>query len=159
MASSTSGDSDFFTPLGHTPTLQPPSPSTWLTRSYRSTAHLRRAQGAACGDVAGAAGLAADMHLVEVVPSDGGEESEAAIRYLDTVAGSHGAPARDVVERNDVGAALADTAASAGPARLCAWPPTAEAAKAPLGSTARSLLEHSNRPVVLVGPEAWGGSD
>ena len=64
-----------------------------------------------------ATGLGGLTELVEVVPCDAAEESEAAIRYLDRVARSHHAAVWDVVERNEVGAALADTVA-ANPRRL-----------------------------------------
>jgi nucleotide-binding universal stress UspA family protein len=100
-----------------------------------------------------ARGVAADMHLVEVVPCDAGEESEAAIRYLDAVARSHRAAAWDVMEGNDVGAALAD-AVEGYPGRLACLATHGRGRSVPLGSVAVSLLEHSSRPVVLVGPDA-----
>jgi nucleotide-binding universal stress UspA family protein len=100
-----------------------------------------------------AAGLAADTHLVEVVPSEAGEEAEAAIRYLDSVARSHRAAAWDVVEHNDVGAALADAVAST-PGRLACLATHGRGRSLPLGSVAVFLLEHSSRPAVLVGPDA-----
>jgi nucleotide-binding universal stress UspA family protein len=100
-----------------------------------------------------AAGLGADVHLVEVVPCEAQEEAEGAIRYLRSVARQHHAAAWDIVERNDVGAALADTAGSA-PGRLACLATHGEGRSVPLGSVAVSLLQRSNQPVVLVGPVA-----
>ena len=100
-----------------------------------------------------AAEVAGDMHLVEVVPRDGGEESEGAVRYLDSVARSHRAAAWDVVEHDDVGAALADVLAGA-PGRLACLVTHGRGRSVPLGSVAVFLLEHSRRPLVLVGPAA-----
>ncbi len=152
MASSTTGDSTPWTRLGREPPRLSAQPVdvAHVVVPLDGSPFAERALPVATWL---AAGLAADMHLVEVVPSDGGEESEAAIRYLDTVARSHGAPAWDVVERNDVGAALADTVAS-GPARLACLATHGRGRRVPLGSTAAFLLEHSDRPVVLVGPGA-----
>lgn len=99
------------------------------------------------------AGLAADTHFVEVVPCEAGEEAEAAIRYLDGVARSHRAATWDVVERDDVGAALADAVAGP-PGRLACLATHGRGRSLPLGSVAVFLLEHSGRPVVLVGPNA-----
>jgi nucleotide-binding universal stress UspA family protein len=100
-----------------------------------------------------ATGVAADMHLVEVVPCDAGEESEVAIRYLDRVARSHRAAAWDVVEGNDVGATLAE-AVGTGPGRLACMATHGRGRSVPLGSVAVFLLEHTSRSVVLVGPDA-----
>jgi nucleotide-binding universal stress UspA family protein len=97
--------------------------------------------------------LGADVHLVEVVPCEAEEESEGAIRYLDSVAWSHHAAAWDVVERNDVGAALADTMSSS-PGRMACLATHGRGRSVLLGSVAVSLLERSSQPVVLVGPEA-----
>ncbi|HET6950970.1 MAG TPA: universal stress protein [Acidimicrobiales bacterium] len=100
-----------------------------------------------------AAGLGADVHLVEVVPCEAEEEAEAAIRYLGRVARRHRAAAWDVVERNDVGAALADMGGSA-PGRLACLATHGQGRSVLLGSVAVSLLQRSNHPVVLVGPVA-----
>ena len=99
-----------------------------------------------------AAGLGADVHVVQVVPCEAEEESEGAIRYLDSVARSHHAAAWDMVERNDVGAALADTVGS--PGSLACLATHGRGRSALLGSVAVSLLASSNQPVVLVGPVA-----
>jgi nucleotide-binding universal stress UspA family protein len=100
-----------------------------------------------------AAGVGADVHLVEVVPCEAEEESEGAIRYLDSVARAHHAAAWDVVERNDVGAALAD-AMRGSPGRLACLATHGRGRSVLLGSVAVSLLERSREPVVLVGPVA-----
>ena len=97
-----------------------------------------------------ATGLGGLTELVEVVPCDAAEESEAAIRYLDRVARSHHAAVWDVVERNEVGAALADTVA-ANPRRLVCLATHGRGRSLPLGSVSVFLLEHSRWPVVLVG--------
>jgi nucleotide-binding universal stress UspA family protein len=99
-----------------------------------------------------AAGLGADVHLVRVVPCEAEEESEGAIRYLDYVARSHHAAAWDVVERNDVGAALADTVGS--PGSLACLVTHGRGRSLLLGSVAVSLLARANQPIVLVGPVA-----
>jgi nucleotide-binding universal stress UspA family protein len=100
-----------------------------------------------------AAGVGADVHLVEIVPCEAEEDSEGAIRYLDSVARPDHAAAWDVVERNDVGAALTDTMSSA-PGRMACLATHGRGGSALLGSVAVSLLERSNQPVVLVGPVA-----
>jgi len=101
-----------------------------------------------------ATGVAADMHLVEVVPCDAGEEeSGIAVRYLDRVARSHHAAAWDVVEGNHVGATLADAVGTA-PGRLACMATHGRGRSVPLGSVAVFLLEHTSRSVVLVGPDA-----
>ncbi len=100
-----------------------------------------------------AAGMGADLHLIQVVLCDADEESEDAIRYVDSVARLHRAAAWDVVERNDVGAALADAVGSS-PGRLACLATHGRGRSVLLGSVAVSLLEHSSRPVVLVGPVA-----
>lgn len=100
-----------------------------------------------------ATGLGGLTQLVEIVPCDAEEESEAAIRYLDRIARSHHAAVWDVVERNEVGAALADTVA-ANPRRLACLATHGRGRSIPVGSVAVFLLEHSRWPVVLVGPHA-----
>lgn len=100
-----------------------------------------------------AAGVGADVHLVEVVPCEAEEECEGAIRYLDSVARAHHAAAWDVVERNDVGAALADAMARS-PGGLACLATHGRGRSVLLGSVAVSLLERSREPVVLVGPVA-----
>lgn len=100
-----------------------------------------------------AAAVGADVHLVEVVPCDAEEETESAIRYLDSVARSHHAAAWNVVERNDVGAAVAD-AVSSFPNLMACLATHGRGRSVLLGSVAVSVLEHSRRPVMLVGPVA-----
>jgi nucleotide-binding universal stress UspA family protein len=100
-----------------------------------------------------AAGLAIDTHLMEVVPSAVGDEAEGAIRYLDRVARSHHAATWDVVERDDVGIALAEAVAGT-PDRLPCLATHGRGRSLPLGSVAVFLLQHSTRPAVLVGPDA-----
>src|SRR5918994_466367 len=59
-----------------------------------------------------AAGLGADIHLVEVVPWREGEEGcEAAIRYLDSVSRRQRATGWDVVQHDDVAQALSEAGA------------------------------------------------
>lgn len=100
--------------------------------------------------VAGA--LRADVHLVEVVRSP--DEEDGAIRYLDTVARRQQAAAWDVVERKDVGAAIADLAGS-GPGRMaCLATHGRDRSATLIGSVAASLLDRIPRPVMLVGPDA-----
>lgn len=100
-----------------------------------------------------AAGVGADVHLVEVVPCDVEEESEGAIRYVDSVAHAHHAAAWDVLASDDVGEALAD-AVGRSPDRLACLSTHGQGRSALVGSVAVSLLAHSTRPVVLVGPMA-----
>jgi nucleotide-binding universal stress UspA family protein len=100
-----------------------------------------------------AAAVGADVHLVEVVTCDAGEEAEGAIRYLDSVARSHRAAAWDVVERNDIGAALTD-AMDRSTGRMACLATHGRGRSVPVGSVAASLLERSSRAVVLVGPVA-----
>jgi nucleotide-binding universal stress UspA family protein len=100
-----------------------------------------------------ATGVDAGVHLVEVVPCDAGEESEGAIRYLDSTARSHRAVAWDVVEGNDVGRTLAGALGTA-PGRLACMATHGRGRSVPLGSVAVFLLEHTSRPVILVGPSA-----
>jgi nucleotide-binding universal stress UspA family protein len=102
-----------------------------------------------------AAQLGADVHLVEVVPTDGeGELTEGVIRYLDDVTRRHHAAAWDVVHGDDVAQAIAD-AASSSPRRLvCMATHGRDRTAGPLGSVAAALLGRSERPVVLVGPRA-----
>jgi nucleotide-binding universal stress UspA family protein len=57
------------------------------------------------------------------------------------------------VERNEVGAALADTVA-ANPRRLACLATHGRGRSIPLGAVSVFLLEHSRWPVVLVGPQA-----
>jgi nucleotide-binding universal stress UspA family protein len=99
-----------------------------------------------------AAGVGGDVHLVQVVPCDAGEEAEGAIRYLDAIGRSHAA-VWDVVESNDVGSALAD-AVGRSPGHLACLATHGRGRSLLLGSVAVSLLEHSARPVILVGPMA-----
>jgi nucleotide-binding universal stress UspA family protein len=101
-----------------------------------------------------AAALGADVHLVEVVPRDEGEEGcEGAIRYLDSVSRHYRASGWDVVEDNDVGQALAETVAGSPGRVTCLATHGRDRSAAVLGSVAASLLERSDRPAVLVGPE------
>jgi nucleotide-binding universal stress UspA family protein len=100
-----------------------------------------------------AAAVGGDVHVVEVVPCDADEEAEAAIRYLDSVARSHSAAAWDVIERDDVGAALVD-ATDGSPGRLACLATHGAGRSLLLGSVAVSLLERSRQPVVMVGPVA-----
>jgi nucleotide-binding universal stress UspA family protein len=97
--------------------------------------------------------LAVDTHLVAVVPSAVGASAEAAIRYLDRVARSQPVAIWNVVERDDIGAALAD--AVEGPSsRLPCLATHGRGHSLPLGSVAVYILEHGGRPIVLVGPGA-----
>ncbi|HEX6419687.1 MAG TPA: universal stress protein [Acidimicrobiales bacterium] len=99
-----------------------------------------------------ASDLAADVHLVEVVRP--GEDSEGAVRYLDTVARRQQAAAWDVVEHREVGEALAEVV-RARPGRLaCLATHGRDRSATLLGSVAASLLDRSRRPVIVVGPEA-----
>jgi nucleotide-binding universal stress UspA family protein len=102
-----------------------------------------------------AAGLGADIHLVEVVTWHEREEGyEAAIRYLDSVSRRQRATGWDVVQHDDVGQALSEAVAGS-PARMaCIATHGRDRSAAVLGSVAASLLERSDRPAVLVGPEA-----
>jgi nucleotide-binding universal stress UspA family protein len=100
-----------------------------------------------------AAGVGADVHVVEVVPCDAAEEAEGAIRYLDSVGRSHRVAAWDVVESDDVGGSLAD-AVGGSPDRLACLATHGRGRSLLLGSVAVSLLERSTRPAVLVGPAA-----
>jgi nucleotide-binding universal stress UspA family protein len=100
-----------------------------------------------------ATGLGGHTHLVEVVPCDASAESDAAIRYLDRIARAHHAAVWDVLERDEVGMALADTVA-ANPHRLACLATNGRGRSIPLGSVSVFLLEHSRWPVVLVGPHA-----
>ena len=99
-----------------------------------------------------AAGVGGDVHLVQVVPCDADEEAEGAIRYLDAIGRSH-ATAWDVLESDDVGSALAD-AVSRSPGHLACLATHGRGRSLLLGSVAVSLLEHSARPVTLIGPMA-----
>ena len=100
-----------------------------------------------------ASGTGAEVHLVKVVARIAGEESEAAIRYLDSAARSYHATTWDVVEGTDVGATLAETVDSS-PGGLPCLATHGRGRSVPLGSVAVFLLEHGSWPVVLVGPEA-----
>lgn len=100
-----------------------------------------------------ASGTGADVHLVKVVARIAGEESEAAIRYLDSAARSYHAATWDVVGGTDVGATLAETVDSS-PGGLACLATHGRGRSVPLGSVAVFLLEHGSWPVVLVGPEA-----
>jgi nucleotide-binding universal stress UspA family protein len=99
-----------------------------------------------------AAGLGADVHLVEVVGSD--EEAEGAVRYLDSVCRRRHAAGWDVLPRDDVGQTLADVVAGSSGRMACVATHGRDRAATLLGSVAASLLDRSSRPVVLVGPEA-----
>jgi nucleotide-binding universal stress UspA family protein len=102
-----------------------------------------------------AAHLSADVHLVEVVPSEeDGDSAEGAIRYLDGVARRQRAAAWDVVHGDDVAEALADAVTWSPGRMVCMATHGRDRAAAPLGSVAASLLDHSDRPVVVVGPTA-----
>jgi nucleotide-binding universal stress UspA family protein len=100
-----------------------------------------------------ATGVDADVHLVEVVPSDAEEESEGAIRYLDSAARSHRAAAWDVVEGDDVGSTLAGALGTTA-GRLACMATHGRGRSIPLGSVAVFLLQRTSRPIVLVGPNA-----
>jgi nucleotide-binding universal stress UspA family protein len=100
-----------------------------------------------------ASGTGADVHLVKVVARIAGEESEAAIRYLDSAARSYHAATWDVVGGTDVGATLAETVDNS-PGGLACLATHGRGRSVPLGSVAVFLLEHGSWPVVLVGPEA-----
>lgn len=100
-----------------------------------------------------ALGVGGDVHAIEVVPNDAEEESEGAVSYLDTIGRSHSAATWDVVESDDVGAALAE-AVGGSPGRLACLSTHGRGRSLLLGSVAVSLLERSTRPVVLVGPVA-----
>src|ERR671910_2396216 len=70
-----------------------------------------------------AAGLGADIHLVEVVTWHEREEGyEAAIRYLDSVSRRQRATGWDVVQHDDVGQALSEAVAGS-PGRVGRIPP------------------------------------
>jgi nucleotide-binding universal stress UspA family protein len=98
--------------------------------------------------------VGADVHLVEVVPSDEGEEgAEGAIRYLDSASRRHRTAGWDVVQRDDVGDALAELVAGWPGRMACLATHGRDRSAAVMGSVAGSLLERSDRPVVLVGPE------
>jgi nucleotide-binding universal stress UspA family protein len=100
-----------------------------------------------------AAGLGADIHLVEVVPWREGEEGcEAAIRYLDSVSRRQRATGWDVVQHDDVGQALSEAVAGFPDRMACIATHGRDRSAAVLGSVAASLLERSDRPAVLVGP-------
>ena len=100
-----------------------------------------------------AAGVGADVHLVEVVPRDEGEEGcEAAIRYLDSVSRHQRAAGWDVVQDTDVGQALSETVAGATGRVACLATHGRDRSAAVVGSVAASLVERSDRPAVLVGP-------
>lgn len=99
-----------------------------------------------------AAGLGAGVHPVEIVRGD--EEAEGAIRYLDSVSRRHHATGWDVFQRDDVAEALAETVASS-PARMtCMATHGQDRSTTLLGSVAAAVLDRSDRPVMLVGPEA-----
>lgn len=99
-----------------------------------------------------AAGLGADVHLIEIVPSE--DDADGAIRYLDSVCRRHRAAGWDVVRRADVGEALADTVAGSPAALACLATHGRDRSASLLGSVAASLLDRSSRPVLLTGPEA-----
>jgi nucleotide-binding universal stress UspA family protein len=100
-----------------------------------------------------AAGLGADIHLVEVVPWREGEEGcEAAIRYLDSVSHRQRATGWDVVQHDDVGQALSEAVAGFPDRMACIATHGRDRSAAVLGSVAASLLDRSDRPAVLVGP-------
>jgi nucleotide-binding universal stress UspA family protein len=99
--------------------------------------------------------LKADVHLVEVVPSDWDSESaEGAIRYLDDVARRQHAAAWDVVDGDEVAEALADAVASSPRQLVCMATHGRDRSAGPLGSVAAALVDRSDRPVMLVGPRA-----
>jgi nucleotide-binding universal stress UspA family protein len=151
MADSTAGDA---LPLG---TRDPPPP--FVTRPVDVAHVVVPLDGSPFAERAlpvaawVAAGVGADVHVVEVVPCDAEAESEGAIRYLDSVARSHRAAAWDVVESEDVGSVLAD-AVEGSPGRLACLATHGRGRSLLLGSVAVSLLERSTRPAVLVGPVA-----
>ena len=151
MAGSTTGDATPLTGLGpEPPFVAQPVEVAQVVVPLDGSPFAERALPVAAWI---AAGVGADVHVVEVVPCEAEEESEDAIRYLDSVALQHHAAAWDVVERNDVGAALADTMGSP-PGRLACLATHGRGRSGCLGSVAVSLLQRSSRPVVLVGPVA-----
>lgn len=99
-----------------------------------------------------AAGVGADVHLVEIVTRE--EDAEGAFRYLDSVSRRHRAAGWDVFQRNDVGEALADTVAGFPAGMACLATHGRDRSASLLGSVAASLLDRSSRPVLLTGPAA-----
>jgi nucleotide-binding universal stress UspA family protein len=96
--------------------------------------------------------LDAGVHPVEVVGDD--EEAEGAIRYLDSVTRRHHGSRWDVFQRDDVARILADLVASSPGRMACMATHGGERSGAPVGSTASAVVAGSDRPVILVGPEA-----
>jgi nucleotide-binding universal stress UspA family protein len=99
-----------------------------------------------------AAELGADVHVVEVAPGD--DDAEGAVRYLDSVTRRNHAASWDVVQREDVGAALAEAVAGHPGAMACMATHGGDRSAGLLGSVAASLLGRSDRPVLLTGPGA-----
>jgi nucleotide-binding universal stress UspA family protein len=97
-----------------------------------------------------AAELDADVHAVEIVRGD--EEAEAAIRYLDSVARHH-ATRWDVVQRDDVGAALTEMVAQS-PSWIACMATHGRDRTSLAGSVTADVLDRSDRPIILVGPAA-----
>jgi nucleotide-binding universal stress UspA family protein len=96
--------------------------------------------------------LGVGTHLVEVVRSD--EDAEGAIRYLDEVARRHNATSWDVVEQEDVPAALTEAVDRSPGGLTCMATHGRDRTAALLGSVAAALVDHSHEPVLLVGPTA-----
>jgi nucleotide-binding universal stress UspA family protein len=99
-----------------------------------------------------AAGLGAGVDLVEVVGGD--EEGEGAIRYLDSVSRRYHAAGWDVVQRDDVADALAEAVAGSATRMACMATHGRDRSAGLLGSMAAAVVDRSDRPVILVGPEA-----
>ena len=99
-----------------------------------------------------AAQLGADMHVVEVAPGD--DEADGAVRYLGSVTRRNHAASWDVLQQDDVGAALAQAVASHPGVMACMATHGSDRSAGLLGSVAASLLGRSDRPVLLTGPGA-----
>jgi nucleotide-binding universal stress UspA family protein len=100
-----------------------------------------------------AAAVGAAVQLVQVVAFDDDEGAEGAIRYLDSACRQRHAASWDVVQRNDVALALADAVAGS-PKRMACLATHGWGRGPGIGAVAVSLLERSNRPLLLVGPVA-----
>lgn len=99
-----------------------------------------------------AAELGADVHVLEVAPGD--EDAEDAVRYIDSVMRRNHAASWDVVQHDDVGAALAAAVAGHPGAMACMATHGSDRSAGLLGSVAAALLGRSDDPVLLAGPEA-----
>ncbi|HET6953734.1 MAG TPA: universal stress protein [Acidimicrobiales bacterium] len=94
----------------------------------------------------------ARLRLVEVVHSD--EEAEGATRYLDAVTRQRHAHAWDVLRGDDVPAVLAEAVTAVTGGLACLATHGRDRSVAVLGSVAASVLDASDRPVLLAGPSA-----